>query len=54
MRKKKPKNHNLLNKKYRYELLENGFTNEDISVGKKVLNYKKFDKTNYLNKIKIE
>ena len=41
MRKKKSKNHNLLNKKYRYELLENGFTNEDISIGKKVLNSKR-------------
>ena len=41
MKKKKSKNHNLLNKKYRYELLENGFTNEDISIGKKVLNSKR-------------
>ena len=27
----------LIKKRYRYELLENGFSNRDVSVGKKVL-----------------
>ena len=29
------KNQSLINKKYKYELLENGFTNQDILIGKK-------------------
>ena len=31
----------LIKKKYKYELLENGFSNSDISVGKKVLSSKR-------------
>ena len=31
----------LIKKKYKYELLENGFNSKDISVGKKVLNSKR-------------
>ena len=31
----------LINKKYKYELLENGFSNKDISIGKKVLDSKR-------------
>ena len=34
--KKKNQNHkSLIDKQYKYELLENGFSNEDISIGKK-------------------
>ena len=32
---------NLLQKKYFYELLENGFSNKDIEIGKKVLDSKR-------------
>ena len=31
----------LIKKKYKYELLENGFNSKDISAGKKVLNSKR-------------
>jgi len=31
----------LIKKKYKYELLENGFNSQDIAVGKKVLNSKR-------------
>ena len=37
MKKKDQKFKNLINKNYKYQLLENGFSNKDISVGKKVL-----------------
>ena len=37
MKKNNSKNQSLINKKYKYELLENGFTNQDISIGKKYL-----------------
>ena len=40
MKKNNKKNQNLINKNYKYELLENGFTNQDISIGKKVLSSK--------------
>ena len=37
MKKKDQKFKNLINKNYKYQLLEDGFSNKDISVGKKVL-----------------
>ena len=37
MKKKDQKFKNLINKNYKYQLLENGFSNKDISIGKKVL-----------------
>ena len=37
----KNKSPSLIKKKYRYELLENGFSNEDIACGRKVLNSKR-------------
>ena len=36
--KKKQKINNLINRKYKYQLLENGFSKKDILIGKKVLN----------------
>ena len=41
MKKKNQNLNSLINKQYEYELLENGFSNEDISVGKKVLSSKR-------------
>ena len=37
MKKKDQKFKNLIKKNYKYQLLENGFSNKDISIGKKVL-----------------
>ena len=37
----------LIKKKYKYELLENGFSSKDISVGKKVLNSKRITMAQY-------
>jgi CDP-4-dehydro-6-deoxyglucose reductase, E1 len=41
MKKKNLKYQSLINKNYKYELLENGFTNKDINIGKKVLTSKR-------------
>ena len=41
MKKKNLKSKSLINKNYKYELLENGFTNQDVSIGKKVLSSKR-------------
>ena len=41
MKKKISKNNQLIKKNYKYSLLENGFNNSDISVGKKVLSSKR-------------
>ena len=41
MKKISSKYKNLINKNYKYELLENGFTNQDINIGKKVLTSKR-------------
>ena len=38
---------NLINKKYKYELLENGFNNKDILIGKKVLSSKRITMASY-------
>ena len=47
MKKNNLKNQSLINKKYKYELLENGFTNQDILIGKKVLSSKRITMASY-------
>ena len=41
MKKNNLKNQNLINKEYKYELLENGFNSKDLIAGRKVLNSKR-------------
>ena len=41
MKKKISKINQLINRKYKYSLLENGLNNSDIAVGKKVLSSKR-------------
>jgi CDP-6-deoxy-D-xylo-4-hexulose-3-dehydrase len=41
MKKKKQNLKSLIDKQYKYDLLENGFSNEDISIGKKILSSKR-------------
>ena len=41
MNKKISKINSLIKKKYKYELLENGFSSKDIAAGRKVLNSKR-------------
>jgi CDP-4-dehydro-6-deoxyglucose reductase, E1 len=49
--KKKYLNHkSLIDKQYKYELLENGFSNEDISIGKKVLSSKRITMASHTRK----
>jgi CDP-6-deoxy-D-xylo-4-hexulose-3-dehydrase len=49
--KKKNLNHkSLIDKQYKYELLENGFSNEDISIGKKVLSSKRITMASHTRK----
>ena len=42
-----------INKKYKYELLENGFSNHDISIGKKVLSSKRITMASYTRKFEL-
>ena len=52
--KKKNQNLNfLIEKQYKYELLENGFSNDDISIGKKVLNSKRITMASHTRKFEI-
>ncbi len=44
----------LIKKKYKYELLENGFNNADISAGKKVLNSKRITMAQYTRNFENE
>ena len=53
MKKNNKKNQSLLNKNYKYELLENGFTNQDISIGKKVLSSKRITMASYTRNFEI-
>ena len=53
MKKKNQKIQYLLKKKYKYQLLENGFSNEDISIGKKVLNSKRITMASYTKNFEI-
>jgi len=43
----------LIGKRYKYDLLENGFSNEDISIGKKVLNSKRITMASYTRKFEL-
>ena len=47
MKKKISKINLLIKKKYKYELLENGFSDSDISIGKKVLTSKRITMAKY-------
>ena len=52
----KKKNQNiqyLIKKKYRYQLLENGFSDKDIAVGKKVLNSKRITMASHAKNFEI-
>ena len=51
MKKNFIKHINLINKKYKYELLENGFNNKDILIGKKVLSSKIITMASYTRNI---
>ena len=53
MKKKKQKISNLINRKYKYQLLENGFSKEDISIGKKILNSRQITMASYTRKFEI-
>jgi len=54
MKKKNPKYQNLINKNYKYELLENGFTNGDISLGKRVLSSKRITMAKYTKNFEVD
>ena len=54
MKKSNSKNQSLINKKYKYELLENGFTNQDISLGKKVLSSKRITMASHTRNFEID
>jgi CDP-4-dehydro-6-deoxyglucose reductase, E1 len=45
---------NLINKNYNYELLENGFTDQDIHIGKKVLTSKRITMASYTKNFEID
>ena len=47
MLKKIKKANHLIKKKYTYQLLENGFSSSDITIGKKVLDSKRITMANY-------
>jgi CDP-6-deoxy-D-xylo-4-hexulose-3-dehydrase len=53
MKKKDQKFKNLINKNYKYQLLENGFSNKDISVGKKVLMSKRITMASHTKNFEI-
>ena len=54
MKKKSSKYKNLINKDYKYELLENGFTNQDINIGKKVLTSKRITMASHTKNFEID
>jgi CDP-4-dehydro-6-deoxyglucose reductase, E1 len=54
MKKISSKYKNLINKNYKYELLENGFTNQDINIGKKVLTSKRITMASYTKNFEID
>ena len=54
MKKNFSKHINLINKKYKYELLENGFNNKDILIGKKVLSSKRITMASYTRNFEID
>ena len=54
MKKNNSKNQSLINKKYKYELLENGFTNQDILIGKKVLSSKRITMASYTRNFEMD
>ncbi len=53
MKKNRQKFNNLINRKYKYQLLENGFSKEDISIGKKILNSKQITMASYTRNFEI-
>ena len=53
MKKNKQNFNNLINRKYEYQLLENGFSKEDISIGKKILNSKQITMASYTRNFEI-
>jgi len=53
MKKKDQKFKNLINKNYKYQLLEDGFSNKDISVGKKVLMSKRITMASHTKNFEI-
>jgi len=53
MKKKNQILNSLIGKRYKYDLLENGFSNEDISIGKKVLNSKRITMASYTRKFEL-
>jgi len=54
MKKISSKYKNLINKNYKYELLENGFTNQDINIGKKVLTSKRITMASHTKNFEID
>ena len=54
MKQKISKINELIKRKYKYQLLENGFTNKDISVGKKVLDSKRITMAQYTRNFENE
>ena len=53
MKKKNQNLKSLIEKQYKYELLENGFSNEDISIGKKVLDSKRITMASHTRKFEM-
>ena len=53
MKKNKQKINNIINRKYKYQLLENGFSKEDILIGKKVLNSRQITMASFTRKFEI-
>ena len=51
--KKKQNLKSLIDKQYKYELLENGFSNNDISIGKKVLSSKRITMASHTRKFEL-
>ena len=51
--KKKQNLKSLIDKQYKYELLENGFSNSDISIGKKVLSSKRITMASHTRKFEL-
>ena len=53
MKKKKQKITNLINRKYKYQLLENGFSKEDVLIGRRILNSRQITMASYTRKFEI-
>ena len=53
MKKNKQKINNIINRKYKYQLLENGFSKKDILIGKKVLNSRQITMASFTRKFEI-